>query len=73
MASSFYGEYYNKYESKHQDLIKHIDTSRFIGWPNETMAIWTQDLPRGPMHHPLEAGHKVIAEKYYEIAKNIRY
>jgi hypothetical protein len=37
------------------------------------MAMWTQDLPRGPMHHPLEAGHKVIAEKYYEIAKNIRY
>ena len=73
MATSFNGEYPSRYESKYQALIKHIDTSRFIGWPDETMDMWTQDLPRGPMHHPLEAGHKVIAEKYYEIAKNIRY
>jgi hypothetical protein len=73
MASSFGDEYHSKHGSKCQDLIKHIDTSIFIGWPNETMDTWTRDLPRGPMHHPLEAGHKVIAEKYYEIAKNIRY
>jgi lysophospholipase L1-like esterase len=73
MASSFNGGYRSEYESKYQDLIQHIDKDRFIGWPNETMSMWTQELPRGPMHHPLAAGHEVIAEKYYEIAKNIRY
>jgi hypothetical protein len=73
MANSFNGGYHNRYGARHQELIQHIDTSRFIGWPTETMRAWTQELPRGPGEHPLEAGHKLIAEKYYEIAKHIRY
>jgi hypothetical protein len=63
---------YKKYHKQHEDLIKHVDHANFIGWPNITIAGLTDKLAKGPNGHPLQEGHKLIAEKYYEIAKHIR-
>lgn len=51
---------------KHMDLVKHIDTSQFIGWPNTSMQSWTFHLPKGPNAHTLQEGHQLTAEKIYE-------
>jgi len=73
VMSVVYRNYHAKYQAQYQHLIKHIDTANFVGWPYDTLSSWTYHLPAGPGKHPLEAGHKLIAEKYYEIAKHIRH
>ena len=46
-----------------------IDTKQYIGWPHKGLQEWYQDTPLGPNGHPLELGHRKIAD---EIAKHIR-
>jgi hypothetical protein len=43
-------------------LEKQIDTDRFLGWRDITLASLTKDYPKGPTKHPLQEGHQVIAE-----------
>lgn len=50
------------------ELIERIDQKRFIGFPNEGFVEWAYGSPQGPNGHPLELGHKRIAE---EIARYI--
>jgi len=44
------------------DLIGMIDTTNFVGWPTTQMVEMMGDAPKGPGGHPLELGHKRIAE-----------
>lgn len=56
--------------NRDQDLIKHIDTTYFIGWPTTGLTEWMGDCPKGPHGHPLELGHQRVAEKVYEHIRN---
>lgn len=47
-----------------------IDTTHYVGWPNQGMLTWTKDLPKGPGGHPLESGHEQIAKHIYEHIRN---
>ncbi len=53
------------------DLLQQIDTTYYIGWPNETMMEWTFGCPVGPRGHFLEQGHQRVADKIYEHIRNL--
>jgi hypothetical protein len=62
-----------------QDLLRQVDITRFLGWPNESMLEWTIDCPtgnkwpilRGPGGHFLDEGHAIVANKIYDsLTKN---
>lgn len=57
----------HKYSGRHSetnnDLISKIDTTNYLGWPNESMQEWTEHAPKGPHFHFLEEGHRIVAEK----------
>jgi hypothetical protein len=59
-----------KYRHTSNEYINLIDTDKFIGWPFENMVEWTHkekdSLPRGPGGHPLEEGHKRIADIIFD-------
>lgn len=57
--------------SEHSHLIKQIDTTYYLGWPNESMMEWTYGCSQGPGGHFLEDGHKIVAEKVYEYIRNL--
>lgn len=67
--------YYNTNHSKldnsmtgHYDL---IDTTKYIGWPGDGMAEWTQGCPKGVGGHFLDEGHQRVADKVYEHIRNL--
>lgn len=60
----------NRYASSNRDLLEKIDTSRYLGWPNESMSVWTAGLPIGPRFHFLEEGHKVVSQKIISFIKD---
>lgn len=45
------------------DLISKIDTTRYLGWPDQSMQEWTKDTKIGPRYHFLEEGHSIVAKK----------
>jgi hypothetical protein len=50
-------------ENKYTDLIDQIDQQHFFGWNNDMgMQEWTYRCPRGPIGHPLESGHELVAD-----------
>lgn len=49
-----------------QSWLEKLNTDKFLGWPNENLMTWTSGMPIGQGGHPLEQGHKYIAEKIYE-------
>jgi len=53
------------------DLLQQIDTTYYIGWPNETMMEWTFGCPVGTQRHFLEQGHQRVADKIYEHIGNL--
>ena len=55
---------------KNNTVVDQIDSTYYIGWPNETMMEWTYGTPQGPGGHFLEQGHQRVADKIYE---HIRY
>lgn len=59
---------FGKFYKTCQDYYDLIDDSKFIGWPNDGMVEWAYKTPRGPGGHPLEEGHKRIAD---EISKHL--
>ena len=48
-----------------------IDPEYYIGWPHEGFTEFMGDCPKGPGGHPLELGHKRIAEKINEHIGNL--
>lgn len=60
-----------KYMSKHGDLAKHVDATTYVGWPLSGSTEWCFKRPHGPGGHPLEEGHKIIANRIYEHIRNI--
>ena len=59
----------NRSASTNRDLFEKIDTSRYLGWPNESMSEWTKGLPIGPRFHFLDQGHQVVSEKIISFIK----
>ena len=55
-----------------EEYITLVNTTKFVGWPNDGFVEWTYGTPHGPSGHPLEQGHKQIAEKIYEACNNTR-
>ena len=49
-----------------EPLLTRLNTNRYIGFPYEGMVEWAYDTPQGPNGHPLELGHKRIADKIAE-------
>ena len=49
--------------------IDRLNTSRFIGFPDQGFVEWAYNTPQGPNGHPLELGHKNIADKLCETIK----
>jgi hypothetical protein len=54
---------------EYEYLYQQLDLSRFVGWPTVGMIELARGAPLGPGGHPLELGHKKIAD---EISKYIR-
>ena len=52
-----------KYAKCSNEYIDLIDTEKFIGWPNTGIMEWTYGCPVGPRYHPLESGHRIIANQ----------
>jgi hypothetical protein len=48
-----------------------VDSTNYIGWPNESMMEWTYRCPTGPRGHFLEQGHQRVADKIYEHIGNL--
>lgn len=49
-----------------------IDCKHFLGWDTgEGMTCWQGDCVKGPAGHPLELGHKRIANKLYEHIRDL--
>ena len=53
------------------ELDNQIDTTNYLGWPNESMMEWTYSAAQGPRGHFLEEGHAIVADKVYEHIRNI--
>lgn len=56
---------------QYSHLVEQIDTTYFVGWPDEGMTVWMGDCPKAPMGHPLELGHQRIAEHINEHIRNL--
>ena len=54
-----------------QQLASQIDSSHFLGWPNDQMVEWTWGCAKGPNGHFLEEGHERVANKIYEHIGNL--
>lgn len=67
MFSACNAEDWNRsYRHKSPELFKHIDATKYVGWPLSGSTEWTFRTPKGPGGHPLEEGHSIIANKIYE-------
>jgi hypothetical protein len=53
------------------DLVKQIDSTYFLGWPNESMMEWTYGTSQGPREHFLEDGHRIVANKINEYIRHL--
>lgn len=65
--------YTDQHRSAVLGLWNKIDTKYFLGWPDSALVDWMGDCPQGPYGHPLELGHKRIAEKIYEHIRNLSW
>ena len=61
----------NKFKEKNQDLLDQIDTSKYLGWPDQSMMEWTFGTPQGPRGHFLEDGHRIVTDKVYEYIRHL--
>ena len=62
---------YNDYKDKLGPLWDRLDTDKIIGWPKDGFVEFQGDCPRGPGGHPLELGHRRVADKIYEHIGNL--
>lgn len=63
MLDAFGNNQYRKYNKKYFPLASY---KNFLGWPDESMAEWTDGCAKGPGGHFLEQGHQQVADKIYE-------
>ena len=49
-----------------------VDSENFVGWPDTGFVEWTWGTAQGTGGHPLQEGHKRIAEKLYEACNTTR-
>jgi hypothetical protein len=61
----------NRYRNLDSTLT--VDSTNYLGWPNESMMEWTYGCTRGPNGHFLEDGHKRVAEKINEHIRNLSW
>lgn len=54
-----------------KDLLKQIDNTYYLGWPDESMMEWTGICARGSGGHFLEQGHELVADKIYEHIRHL--
>ena len=64
-------ESHQRYYKNFQKLVDQIDASMFVDGMFNSVAEWCYGTPYGPNGHPLEAGHKVIANKIHDHIRNI--
>lgn len=65
-VSAFDNQSRNEKYMKHNDgYVQMIDTDNFVGWPYNGLVEWAYGTPQGPGGHPLEKGHKRIADTIY--------
>ena len=50
-------------KQRHRELLGKINHNNFIGWPNEGFSEWAYPCELGPRKHPLEDGHRKVADK----------
>lgn len=53
------------------NLTKQVDSTNYLGWPDETMMEWTDGCAQGPSGHFLGEGHRQVANKIYEHIRRI--
>ena len=58
------------YHKKFTNLVDAIDHSMFVDEMFNSVGEWCYGTPYGANGHPLQAGHKIIAEKIYEHIRN---
>ena len=63
-------EWHQQFAHKHSKLLDEIDQTQFAHPMSDAVAEWTYGTPQGPGGHPLEDGHKIIADKIYEHIRN---
>ena len=56
---------------KNDVISNQIDSTYYVGWPNESMMEWTYNTPQGPRGHFLEHGHEQVADKIYEHIRHL--
>ncbi len=54
-----------------QTWVSGPEPAPWLGWPDQGMVEWMGDCPQGPGGHPLELGHKRIAERINEHIRNL--
>jgi lysophospholipase L1-like esterase len=54
-------------------ILQQIDTSYYLGWPDTSMACWTQHVPRGIGGHFLEEGHAIVAQRIYDYIRHLQW
>lgn len=65
MCNVLANDYYHKVmHGKFQELKSQIDTTYFIGWPNQGMLEWTHKCKKGPNGHFLDDGHFRVADEF---------
>ena len=62
---------HQEYHTKFATLVNQIDQTQFVDGMFNSVAEWCYGTPYGPNGHPLETGHKIIANKIYEHIRNI--
>lgn len=56
---AIYGKHSNEY-------LQHIDTDKFIGWPDSEVIDWVYGYEHGTGGHPLELAHQRIADVIFD-------
>jgi len=62
---------YEEYSMMLQPLIKQVDATHYVDWPQWGMTDWMGDCDKGPNGHPLEAGHNQIAIRINEHIRHL--
>lgn len=62
---------HKQYCQNFNKLVNAIDHSMFVDDMFTSVAEWTYGTPHGPNGHPLEQGHKIIAQKVHEHIRNL--
>lgn len=56
-----------------KNLLGQIDSTYYLGWPNQSMMEWTFRCSKGSGGHFLEDGHNIVANKIYEHIRHLSW